>query len=142
VTLDLKNFERDNKFTICSRRSQQKLGAYFTNILNAQKRQSRNQCHFLLLGPTRVKAACKMLMKLTRGASKVRDRDQVDQKDIIRILHTNLCCDDGDTLEAPDFAAFGLTGFKVGCGISSIRSPHDLQVELSRVSTSSLLLKN
>jgi hypothetical protein len=36
-------------------------------IPNSQNGQSSHQCLFALLGPTCLKAACKMLMKLTPG---------------------------------------------------------------------------
>jgi len=38
-----------------------------TQIQNAQKRQSSQQCRLALLGPTSIKAAHKMLVKLTPG---------------------------------------------------------------------------
>ncbi len=38
-----------------------------SQILNAQKRQSSQQCHLALLGPTGVKAVHRVLMKLTPG---------------------------------------------------------------------------
>jgi len=39
--------------------------ALHAQIPNGQKRQQSHQCRFALLGPTRVKAAHKTLMKLT-----------------------------------------------------------------------------
>jgi len=38
-------------------------------ILKTQKRQSSQQCRFVLLGPTSIKAAHKMLTKLTPGVN-------------------------------------------------------------------------
>jgi len=55
-------------------------GVNFINVLRAAftrpdpkwaKRQSSHQCLFALLGPTRVKASCKMLMKLILGVSHI-----------------------------------------------------------------------
>jgi len=48
-----------------------------------KKRQSSQQCHLALLGPTSVKAAHKKLVKLTPGGV-----------NLTRILHTAFACPD------------------------------------------------